>query len=140
GESARRFAQPGSPWSVPGTGFTKSLYSEGRRAAAPVGCRGAGGQDCSTGRGDHSQCDLRGGLQGLFVRLQARSQPASGTGCAECGAPPEASELGAGCGHSRVLRPDEPRMDDKVCPAPSGRTSHSSPDRAMGEGGREDGG
>ena len=43
-----------------------SLHPEGRRAATSVGHRGAGGQDCSTGRGDHPQPDLRGGLSRAF--------------------------------------------------------------------------
>jgi hypothetical protein len=53
--------------------------------------------------GDHSQSDLRGGLPRLFVRVQAGAQPAQGVRCAECGSPSEAGELGAGCGHPRVL-------------------------------------
>ena len=80
-----RSAQPGAPWSVSGTALTKSLYTEGRRAATSVGHCGAGGQDCSTGRGDHPQPDLRGGLPGLFVWVPARSQPAPSAGRAECG-------------------------------------------------------
>ena len=99
----RRSTQPGPPWSVSGTALTKSLHPEGRWAATSVGHRGAGGQDCSTGRGDHPQSDLRGGLQGLFVWVPARSQPASGAGCAGSGNPGEASELGARCGHSRIF-------------------------------------
>ena len=43
------------------------------------------------------------GLSWLFVWVQARSEPASGAGRAQCWASPEASELGARCGHSRVL-------------------------------------
>src|SRR5437879_5946185 len=87
---------PGSSWYVSGSALAKSLHTEGWRTAASVRHRGAGGQDCSTGCDDRPQSDLRGGLPGLFVRVPARAQPASGAGYAECGAPPEASELGAG--------------------------------------------
>jgi hypothetical protein len=38
------FPQPSPSWSVSGTTVTASLYSEGRWAAASVGCRGTGGQ------------------------------------------------------------------------------------------------
>ena len=38
--------------------LAKSLHTEGRRAATAVGHRGAGGQNRSTGRGDHPQPDL----------------------------------------------------------------------------------
>ena len=47
--------QPSPPWSVSGTTVTASLYSEGRRTTTSVGCRGTRGQNCSTGRGDHTQ-------------------------------------------------------------------------------------
>jgi len=44
--------------SVPGAALAKSLYTEGRWEATPVGHRESGGQDCSTGRGDRPQPDL----------------------------------------------------------------------------------
>src|SRR5580658_9563990 len=75
---------------------------------------GAGGQDCSTGRGDHTQPDLRGGLQRLLVRVPAGSQPASSAGRADGGNPEEASELGARRGHSRIFRQFVARMGSKV--------------------------
>jgi hypothetical protein len=37
------------------------------------------------------------------VVQQAGAQPAPGAGCAQCGTPSEASELGAGCGHPWFL-------------------------------------
>ena len=40
-----------------------------------------------------------------------------------CGHPTEASELGARCGHSWVLRQHEPRMDDEVRRASRGRSA-----------------
>ena len=43
-------------------------------------------------------------FQGLFLWVSTRAQPASGAGRAVCGASAEASELGARCGHSWLLR------------------------------------
>ncbi len=43
---------------------------------------------------------------GIFVRIPAGTQPASGAGCALCRTADEKSELGARRGHSRVLRHD----------------------------------
>ena len=42
-------------------------------------------------------------FQRLFLRVPAGSQPASSAGRADRGHPTEASELGARCGHSRLL-------------------------------------
>jgi len=58
---------------VVSTALAKSLDSEGRREATPVGHRESRGQDCPTGRRDHPQPDLRGGLPRLFVRVSARA-------------------------------------------------------------------
>src|SRR5215467_3719063 len=78
-----------------GKTFETSLYSEGRRTATSVGRCGAGRQNRPAGRGDDPQPDLRGRLQGLLLRVPARSQPASGAGRADSGHPTEAGELGA---------------------------------------------
>src|ERR1035437_5424466 len=71
----------------------------------PDGHRQLGGQDCSTGGGDHPQSDLRGGLQRLFVRVSSGPQFASGAGRAECGHSTAAYELHSRCGHPGLLRP-----------------------------------
>jgi hypothetical protein len=42
-------------------------------------------------------------FQGILLWVPSRSQSASSARCAECGHLQEASELGARCGHSRVL-------------------------------------
>ena len=51
------------------------------------------------------------------------------------GHPAEASELGARCGHSGLLRPHESRMDDEVRRASRGRSPNAPPDPEMAEGG-----
>lgn len=82
GRSARRSAQPGSPRRFSSAAIEKGVHSEtGRTATAARGC-GAGGQDCSTGRGHHPQPDLRGRFSGFLIWLPARAQPASSAGCA----------------------------------------------------------
>ena len=72
------------------------------------------------------KCDLRGGLQGILVRVSTWAQPAPSARRAECGHLPEARELDSGCRHSRVLRQPEPRMDGEVCPASRSRPAPSS--------------
>src|ERR1700693_6415101 len=47
-----------------------------------------------------------------------------------------ASELGARCGHSGLLRQYEPRVDPEVHRAPGGRSPDTPPDPEMVEGGR----
>ena len=44
-------------------------------------------------------------FRGLFVRVPAGTQPASGAGCAECGSCRRSGELDTGCGHQGLLRP-----------------------------------
>jgi len=53
GRAAGRSERPDSPGSVPGTGLAPDLHTEDGWAAAPHRHRGPGGQDRSTGRGDH---------------------------------------------------------------------------------------
>src|SRR3954451_2712052 len=97
-----------------------TLFTEDRRTATPDRHRFSGGQDCSTASGDHPQPDTRGGLPGLLVWASAGTQPAPGTRCPGRGYPNEAGELDSRCGHSELLRPNEFRMDRKICRAPSG--------------------
>ncbi len=55
GRSPTGPARPHSPRRLPGAAISKGVHPEGRRAAAPVGDRGAGRQDRPAGRGHDSQ-------------------------------------------------------------------------------------
>ena len=60
---------------VSGSALAKSLYREDRWPATTVGRRGAGGQDCSTGRGDRSQSDYEVGFKGFSYEFRPGRNP-----------------------------------------------------------------
>ena len=69
-------ARPGPPRHVPGAARAATVHPEAGRATAPAGHCRAGGQD-RPARGRHrAQCDLRGRLPRLLVRVPARARPA----------------------------------------------------------------
>lgn len=78
-------------------------------------------------------------FRAIQLRVSTGAQPASGAGRAECGDSAEAGELDSGRGHSRLFRPDEPRMDDAICPTPGRRPADSAPDPEVVEGGSKRG-
>src|SRR5438132_595038 len=121
------------PVNLPNKEEQSSAEAEEERARAKENIAQSNTHPTQSGKGVSQK--LGGVLPGLFVRVPARAQPASGAGCAKCGAPPEASELGARRGHSGVLRPYEPRMDAAVHPAPRDRSPYSSSDPQMVAGG-----
>ena len=100
----------------------------------PAGHRGPGGQDRPAGRGDGAQCDLRGGLPGLLLRIPTRTQPARCAGCALGGDHGKEGELGARCRHPGFLRYHRPRMADEVPRAPDRRPKGAPPDPQMASG------
>ncbi len=59
-----------------------------------------------------------GGLPGLLLRVPAGPRPAPGTRCPGGRGHEEESELGAGRGHPRLLRPARSGLADEVPPAP----------------------
>jgi len=69
GGSTCRSAQPAAPWSVPGQNLQdESLFRRADGPATSVGASAAlEGQNCSAGRGDDPQPDIRGRLQRLFL-------------------------------------------------------------------------
>jgi hypothetical protein len=54
----------------------ENIHTQSRWPTAAIRDRRAGGQDCSTGRGDGSQPDLRRGLSGILLRVPAGARPA----------------------------------------------------------------
>jgi|SRR5580704_2112232 hypothetical protein len=59
----------GTPWSVSSAALTKSLHTEGRWAATPVGHRGAGRQDRTASCGDHPHQIYEVDFQGFSFKL-----------------------------------------------------------------------
>src|SRR3984893_2586093 len=112
------------------------VHPKGRWAATTDRDRGTGRQDCPRGRGDHPQSDLRRGFSGILLRIPSRAKPTRCVGCADGGNRAKASELGAGCGYSGVLRQPGPRMAAEVYPAPCGRPEDAAADPEMVEGPR----
>ena len=90
---------------LPGVAEQAGVHPEGGRAAAAARHRRAGGQDRPAGRRRGAERCLRGGLPGFLLRVPAGSRPAPGAGCPGGRGHEEESELGAGRGHPRFLRP-----------------------------------
>jgi hypothetical protein len=98
-------APEGSAGSVPSKAVSSQLHPEGGRAAAAARHRRAGGQGRPAGGRRGSERCLRAGLPRLLLRTPSRAQPARCAGCARGRDPEEEGELGARCGHPRLLHP-----------------------------------
>ena len=106
----------------------EEVYTEGGWPATATRRGVAGRQDRPAGDCDHPQPDLRGGLSRLFVCVPSRTRRTPGAGRAERGHLSETSELDTRCGYSWILRSPEPRVDDEVRRASSGRQTRTSAD------------
>ena len=110
-------ARAGAVGEVPGGAVGARLHPEGGRAAAAARHRVAGGQDRPARRRGGAERGLRGGLQGLLLRVPAGKEPARCAGRPR-GRARKAGGLGAGRGYPRLFRPSRPGMAGEVPPAP----------------------
>ena len=111
----RDLRRPGASGSVSSATLQAGVHLEKRRAAAPVGRSGAGGQDRPASRDTHSESDLRDRLSGSVLWVPAGTKPASSAGCVDGRDREEEGELDIGLGHSGIFRQFKSRTTGPVC-------------------------
>src|SRR6059036_1814655 len=125
---------------VPGEAGPESIHPEGRRAAAAAR-RSRAGRQTRPARGRRGpECDLRGRLPRVLVRVPAGAQSAPGVGCADGRDHDEEGELGARRRYPWVLRHPRPRVAGEVRRAPRGGPARRAAHPEMAERRRAGGG
>src|SRR5215469_11486366 len=96
GQAAGGLTQPRASGHVSSATFQESLHTQGGWTTATPGHCCPRGQNRSARRGYGPQSNLRGGLQGVLIRIPTGTPPARCAGCVVDGDHEEESELGAG--------------------------------------------
>ena len=113
-----------------------TVYTEAGRKTAPTGDRRAGRQDRPESDRRGAECDLRGGLPRVLVRVPAEAQPARCAGRVGGRDQQHEGELDTRRRHPELLRRGQPGVADTIPGASDRRPAHHPPDPEMAEGGR----